>query len=214
MKTLLSLSLSVGLMIAVAGADAQMNANGLWALHNAGPHNSKSNTCSYLPINCREINTDGGDAGERNDIYIIAVDVMEVSATRYGLHCATPLYGPLYFYGWTSCSELDVPTAGWPGCGEGNAQTWSTTQPGPYVTLGILDVYVYSASKCIVPCADPRIGVAVFCDRSEPSPSCFSTNEAQHFVHMEFNSSGCSQSACRGDRVVTDSWGVVKSLYR
>ncbi len=162
------------------------NANGKWALHYAGPHDSVINTCDFLLVDCVDLDVAApGEAG-RYDIYVIAAEVVEVAGTRYGLFCD----GPFYFYGWTSCADLEIPTPGWPGCAEGIAQTFSTPRVGPYVTLGILDVYSYGSPSSLSAGIDPRVGFAEWCDGSQPSPLCNSTTSLWAFGVMGFGEYG------------------------
>jgi hypothetical protein len=194
-----------------ADAHAIKNDAGKWALHDAGPHNSKANTCGLAIGDCStEINIVGGGGGARDDIYVLAIDVEGIAGTRYGLCCD----GPFFFYGWTKCSDFEIPSPGWPGCGEANAQTWSAEQNGPHVTVGILDVYVYGSSACMSICIDSRVGFAEFCDLTQPSPICFSTVSAPHFGAVEFNGSGCGYNPCGVVATEQKSWGAVKSIYR
>jgi hypothetical protein len=212
MARLLLAALYLVTLPAIAYASPTKNEAGKWALHGAGTHNSKANTCAFQIVQCSdEISVYGGSIGERNDIYVLALDVHGIAGTRYGLCCD----GPLYFYGWTKCSDFEIPTQGWPGCGEANAQTWGAEQIGPFITIGILDVYVYGTSRCLCVCADPRVGFAEFCDGSEPSPLCIEKTHSAHFGCVEFNGSGCGYNPC-GTPVPTESssWGAVKALYR
>ncbi len=162
------------------------NKNGKWVLHYAGAHNSKTNTCSFDVVGCEEISVDAPGGPGRFDIYLLAVDVDEVAALRYGLYCE----GDFYFYGWTSCTDLELPTDGWPGCGEGNAQTWSAPQAGPHVTAGILDVYAYGSAVSLSTGADPRVGFAEWCDGSQPSPLCHKTTNPGAFGKVGFGVAG------------------------
>lgn len=212
MKKLLLVVIYITLIPAPAGAGATKNEARKWALHCAGIHNSKANTCGFEILQCSdEISVYGGVLGDRNDVYILALDVHGIAGTRYGLWCD----GPLYFYGWTKCSDFEIPTAGWPGCGEANAQTWTSERTGPFVTLGILDVYVYGTSRCMCVCADQRVGFAEFCDGSQPSPICIRKTEPVFFGCLEFNGSGCGYNPC-GTPVSEEagSWGALKALYR
>jgi hypothetical protein len=201
----------------VTDASADKNSNGKWALHNAGEHNSKTNTCDFVLTDCTQISTDAGAGPARNDIYVIAVDVVGIAGTRYGL-C---IDGPMFFYGWAKCSDFEIPSAGWPGSGEANAQTWGAEVAGPHVTLGILDAYFYSNTLCMCVCDDPRVGFAEFCDGTEPSPICVNTGAggtmpggSAHFGCVEFNGSQCGYNPCSIVPVEQRSWGSVKSLYR
>lgn len=212
MRSTILITICLTLLPTLAKGAPAKNEAGKWALHGAGVHSSKTNTCAFQVSQCTdEISVLGGSAGERNDIYILALDVHGIAGTRYGLCCD----GPLYFYGWTKCSDFEIPTAGWPGCGEGNAQTWTSEQTGPFVTIGILDVYVYGASQCLCVCADPRVGFAEYCDGSEPSPLCLQRTHPAYFGCTEFNGSGCGYNPC-GTPVSSEatSWGAVKALYR
>lgn len=218
MKKVLLVCLGVAVLcFMVSDANAAKNSNGKWALHDAGAHDAKNHTCGLTITDCAtDINVLGGGGGARDDIYIIAVDVAGISGTRYGLCCD----GPFFFYGWTKCSDFEIPTAGWPACGEANAQTWSAEQTGPHVTVGILDVYVYADSRCMSICVDDRVGFAEFCDGSEPSPICVRTNDGTlpggtaHFGSVEFNASGCGYNPCSIVPTEQKTWGSVKGLYR
>jgi hypothetical protein len=197
----------------VSDAAAVKNANGKWALHNAGTHDAKNNTCNFSLTDCNTgINVIGGNGGARQDIYVLAIDVVGIAGTRYGICCD----GPVFFYGWTKCSDFEIPTTGWPGCGEANAQTWTAEVAGPHVTVGILDTYIYANTACLSVCVDSRVGTAEFCDGSEPSPICFATDgtDSRYFGSVEFNGSGCGFNPCTIVPVEQRSWGSVKSLYR
>lgn len=197
-----------------ANADAFRNGNGKWILHNSGAHDAKNHTCAFVLDACTSINAVGPNGGARNDIYVIAIDVVEITATRYGLCCD----GPFWFYGWTSCADLELPTPGWPGCSEGNAQTFGLPQAGPFVTMGILDVYVYGDSQCMSICDDPRVGFSEWCDGTEPNPICINTRDhitgPNHYGAMSFNNSGCEFNPCSIVPTEEKTWGSVKSLYR
>jgi hypothetical protein len=161
------------------------NSNAKWALHYAGPHNAKANTCAFEITDCEDVIVNAPSAPGRYDVYVMAVDVDGVAGTRYGLMCD----GPFYFYGWTKCSDFEIPTAGWPGCGEANAQTWTAEQAGPHVTVGILDLYIYGSSS-LGTGADSRVGFAEWCDGSQPSPKCFQTNDPESFCTLGFGEPG------------------------
>lgn len=212
MKKAFLVFLGIALLFFMAtDASAVKNANGKWALHYAGAHDAKGHTCAFDVTSCTDINVVGPGWGARIDIYVIAVDVQEIGSTRYGISCN----GPFWIYGWTKCSDFEIPTAPWPRCGEGNAQTW-VQGPGPHVTVGILDLYVYPESACICTCVDPRVGYAEFCDSSAPSPICFQTygSDPRYFGCIGFNGSGCGHNPCGIVPTEQRSWGAVKSLYR
>jgi hypothetical protein len=161
------------------------NQRGKWALHYAGPHDSQINTCSFGVNDCGEVVVDAPSSPGRYDVYVIAVDVDAIAGTRYGLSCD----GSFYFYGWTQCTDYEIPTPGWPGCNEGNAQVWSSEQPGWHVTVGILDVYVYGPSS-ISTGPDPRKGFAEWCDGSMPQPICNQTWNPDAFSTVGFGIPG------------------------
>ncbi len=183
------------------------NNSGKWALHYAGAHNSKANTCDFVLEGCGDLVVEGPADPGRYDVYVIAIDVDRIAATRYGLDCD----GQFYFYGWMSCSSLEIPTEGWPGCGEGNAQSWSQEQPGPHVTIGILDVYVYEPSSLGV-APDPRTGWAEWCDGAVPSPVCRMTVSPEAFGSVGFGREGYDPS--QEVPVIETTWGKVKAIYR
>jgi hypothetical protein len=207
-RAILAVLIVVIISVAPGAADAEFNWNGSWALHYAGPHNAKANTCEFTVNDCWiELEYQAPDGSGHYDIYIIAGDVTGIAGTRYGL-CSEESF---FFYGWTKCSDFEIPTSGWPGIGEANAQTWSIEQPGPHVTVGILDVYVYGTSSFCV-CADDRVGFAEFCDGSEPSPLCNQKTEIKYFGCMGFGESGFNP--CLGDAAEQKTWGVIKSMYK
>ncbi len=212
MKKAFVAALGVALLCCmVANVHAVPNANAKWALHNAGVHDAKANTCDFVLTDCTGIVTDGGVGGERNDVYLIVVDVGEtdITATRYGICCD----GPFYFYGWSNCADLELPTENWPGCGEANAQTFSLPQAGPHVTFGIFDVYIYGNSMSMCICPDDRVGFAEHCDGSDPAPLCFQTTDPQYFGCLGFNGES-GYNPCSIVPAEEKSWGAVKSLYR
>jgi hypothetical protein len=211
----------IGLLMAVAavmclatGADAEKNANGKWALHYAGIHNSKTNDCSFVLDACGSIQTTGPSsvAAEHHDIYVIAVDVAAIAGARYGLVCD----GSFFFYSWQNCADLEIPTAGWPGCGESNAQTFFAEKPGPHVTLGIIELYVYPGANSMSTTIDTRTGInfASWCDGSEPSPICFETDgsDTRYFGQIGFNGQTGS-NPCGIVPTEIASWGKLKAMY-
>jgi hypothetical protein len=189
-------------------ADAAKNSNGAWTLHYAGPHNLQTNTCGFLVVDCTgQLDVDAPSGPGRYDVYVIATDVVGIAETSFGLSCD----GSFNFYGWTSCADSETPGAGWPGCGEGVTLNWVSEQPGPNVTLGILDLYVYGASSfCSGP--DPRLGEAGFCDASTPEPICVRMNDAYRYGCVGFGESGYQScpAPLPPDHV---TWGLIKSLY-
>jgi hypothetical protein len=169
-----------------------INGQGKWVLHFAGPHNAKANTCSYSIVDCMDIDADAPAGTGRYDVYVIAVDVDRIAGTRYGLSCD----GSFFFYGWTKCSDLEIPSSDWPGCGEANAQTWSLERTGPHVTVGILDVYTYGDARSLSIDVDSRVGFAEWCDGSQPHPQCKETTNPDVFGSVGFGVPGynpCSQ---------------------
>jgi hypothetical protein len=212
---MLPLACLAALCFTAADAGAVKNDYGKWALHDAGDHNAKLNTCAFVLSNCwPDANVMGRTGAGREDIYVIAADVEGIAGTRFGICCD----GPVFFYGWTSCGDFDVATVGWPACGGGNSIAWSGEQPGPNVTVGILDTYVYTGTQGICLCVDPRVGYAEWCDGTEPLPQCLSIspdnpNLMGYFSCVGFNGSP-GFNACIPGPVEQRSWGAVKSLYR
>jgi hypothetical protein len=219
-KVLLALLGVAFLCVMVADANAcYKHGNSKWALHYAGEHNSKLNTCAFTMTDCREAPTgqlvSSGPMGPgRFDAYILALDTNGIAGTRYGLCCDIP--SCFYFYGWTKCSDFEIPTAGWPACGGGNAQTWSVTQPAGHVTLGILDLYVYAGcGACLCMCDDPRKGFAEWCDGAVPEPWCCQISTTVYpaaFGCLCFGMPG--YNPCGIIATETSSWGAVKAIYR
>lgn len=211
-KVLLTLISVAFICLMTSDADAVKNSNAKWALHNAGGHDAKAHTCAFTVGDCNTgINIVGPVGGARNDIYILAIDVVGIAGTRYGLCCD----GPFWFYGWTKCSDLEIPTTGWPACGGANAQTWAAEVSGPNVTVGILDVYSYPSTVSMSVCVDSRVGFAQVCDGSQPSPICFQTDgsDTRYFGVMGFNGT-TGYNPCNVVPTEQRSWGSVKSLYR
>jgi hypothetical protein len=217
MKSLLALFLIVLVCAAATNATAAINSNGKYSIYVAGPHDSKANTCDYVKEYCTQgsveiINQDGG----RYDLYVIATDVNGLAGIRYGLRCEMTIGTPPYFYGWTGCSDFEIPSAGWPACGENNSEAWSSEQPGLNVTVGILDTYVYPGTIAkIGTWIDSRVGYAEMCDGSEPYPLCAKRFTYQYtaFGYVGVNRLGFNPcgAGCPTEAV---TWGAVKSLYR
>lgn len=186
------------------------NSDGKWGLHFAGPHDAGKNNCAFALTDCSEglPATDGPSGRGRYDVFVLALDVDAVAGTRYGLCCE----GSFYFYGWTSCSDFDVTTAGWPACGGGSSQTWGFEQRGPNVTIGVLDIYVYGASV-LEACVDSRTGFAEWCDGSSPSPVCDRVTDSGFFGAVGFGRPGYNPCDFGGAAEKT-SWGRLKSFYR
>jgi hypothetical protein len=214
MKKLLFGILSLAFMcMMVADANADKNGSAKWALHFAGEHNAKTNTCDYSVVDCFiEVVADAPPGPGRFDVYVLALDTDGIAGTRYGLCCPE---GGFWFYGWTKCSDFEIPTAGWPGCNGGNAQTWVAEQPVGHVTLGILDVYVYPGTAMMCACDDPRKGFAEWCDGTSPEPICKARTTAEYpqvFGCVGFGVPG--YNPCNIIATEKSSWGAVKSLYR
>jgi hypothetical protein len=214
-KTVSLLSFLPACVVLCTAAGGQSNSEGSWQLHFAGAHNPRANICALRVVSCEasprgDIVVDApGEAG-RYDVYVLALDVGGIAGTRYGVCCD----GAFYFYGWTKCSDFEIPTTGWPGGGEGNAQTWTSKQPGPHVTVGILDVYVYGVSSMCA-CADPRKGFAEFCNADSPNPACNSTSASGAFGCVGFGKPGHSSCGWGGEgKKEQTSWGRLKATYR
>ena len=201
-------------------AQAGYNWNAKFQLHYAGTHDAKANNCTFAVSTCSsDIVVDGGNVG-RYDVYVVAIDTDGIAGLRYGLACAA-VSADFYFYGWTNCADYEIPTAGWPGCGEGNAQTWVVQQPSGHVTVGILDVYAYGGAVTLCTAEDPRKSFAEWCDGTAPEPIRNKTTDSEvdpgvkdlYFGCVGFNgTSGVS----RCDEIANEkhSWGAIKSLYR
>jgi hypothetical protein len=205
----------IGLLIVVAAmmlfavnAQALKNAQGKFALHYAGAHDAKANTCDFTATVCNDIVVNGGGAG-RYDVYVIAVDVEGIAGCRYGVQVDG---AAMFFYGWTKCSSFEIPSSGWPGSGESNAQTWGAEVAGPHITLGILDVYAYSGTTFFKTVYDPRVGKGEFCDGTEPSPICADITEPYAFGAIGFNGN-TGTNPC-GVPVEPTSWGKLKAMYK
>ncbi len=224
MKKAFVLFLGVALLCFLAAdANAVKNANAKWALHYAGAHNAKTNSCAkdFNTAGCDGIVVTTTDTGHV-DIFVLAVDVAGIAGTRYGICCDYSGTAP-YFYGWTKCSALEIPTVepdyiAWPDCGAGNAQTWSTEQVGPIVPCGILEVYIYAGTASMSVCPDPREGFSEWCDGTQPSPVCFkildtNPDESKYYGSIHFDGTD-GYNPCSVVPVVQQSWGSVKSIYR
>ena len=217
MKKIAFLMTAVAVVLCLAGtAEAGFNWNAKFQLHYAGEHNDKVNTCALEVTDCTTgIVVDGPSGTGRYDIYVMALDADGIAGTRYGITCT----GNYYFYGWTSCSDLELPGPGWPGCNTGNAQTWGTTEQVGNVTVGILDVYVYDGATSICTTEDPRVGFAEWCDLTSPEPICNKTSEVElpardfYFSCVGFNGTpGVNRCGIIATEKV--SWGAIKSLFR
>jgi hypothetical protein len=199
----------------VIAADANAcykHGNSKWALHYAGEHNSKTNTCAFQVVDClTEVVVDAPAGPGRYDVYVLALDTNGIAGTRYGICCT----GSFWFYGWTKCSDFEIPTAGWPGCDEGNAQTWTAEQPPGHVTLGILDVYVYPGLPVLYTCDDPRKGFAEWCDGTSPEPWCCQLSRAEYPKAFGCIGFGCGgYNPCGAVPLEKTSWGAVKAIYQ
>lgn len=200
--------------VAVSKVDAnpgRKNSIGKWALHYAGPTNHKANTCD-MTFDCYDIQGNAPSGAGRSDIYVIGVDVDGVAKTWYGLSCE----GSFYFYGWRSCSDYDFPSDNWPGCGEGIVQEWTTEQPGPNVTMGILDVYVYGPGEISIS-DEPRFGYTKWCDGVNEwnYQICWRTPSSDEAISrgvVGFGQPG--YVPCGIVPVQRTTWGALKALYR
>jgi hypothetical protein len=164
------------------------NSDGMWVLHFAGPRGSEPPDCTFPIPNCWNAVVDATTAPGRYDIYVLAIDVEEIAGTRFSLDCGYP--GSKLFYGWTGCADIEDPTPGWPGCDEAISMTWSSPQSGPYVTVGILDVYIYPMQDYLRVEPDPRTGFAEWCDGREPVPNCYQTSDWDVFGAIGFGMPG------------------------
>jgi hypothetical protein len=209
-----------GMLVAVAASAITLSAGANpildmdWALHYAGPHDSQTNTCEFTVEVCLDaprgdLEVTAPSSPGRCDVYVLGINLtMRVASARYGICCD----GPVVFYGWTSCSDFETPTPGWPGSGEGNAQTWLTEQESFHLTMGVLDLYVYGGPLQICACPDPRTGYAEWCNGEDPTPQCIQVSHPAFLGCLGFGEPGynpCQYTATEGT-----SWGALKSLFR
>ncbi len=207
-----ALLFAVTLMFCVVpdGVDAK-NENTKFALHYAGTHDTKANTCDFAPpADCNDLVVDGGSGPARYDVYMIAIEIDAVTAIRYGITCAGD---PPFFYGWTNCADLEIPSETWPGCDEDIAQTYSTPQIASHVVFGIFEVYVYGGTTSLSTKVDTRVGFAEICDDEHPAPGCITFTAADRFATIGFNGTA-GVNPCEGIPVQQTTWAQVKSLYR
>jgi len=189
-----------------------------FGLHYAGPHASKVNTCDidFDSFQCgapgqSDYCVDAPGAVGRYDIYVVALCVDgDLAGARYGICCS----GQFYFYGWSKCSNFEIPTSGWPNCGEANSQTWTAQQPGSHVVMGLLDVYTYGEVSSLGLCPDPRVGFAEYCDGSVPSPNCKQFSQEWEFSVVGFGVAGYDACPCYPCALTGTTWGRVKALYQ
>jgi hypothetical protein len=204
---------------------ASYNRNAKFQLHFAGTHDAKTHTCTFQVTDCRtsplgQMVVDAPGGAGRYDVYVLAIDTSGIAGVRYGLWCT----GDFFFYGWTKCSLLEIPTSGWPGSGEGDAQTFGSQLPAGHITLGILDVYAYPGAVKMCTGNDPSSTPianewAQFCDASVPDPKCNKTNEvAPELEELYFGCVGFNGNPgvnrCGIIATEKQSWGLIKSLYR
>lgn len=211
LRELSALAVIILLACGASASHGYGNEEAKWGLHFAGTHDPKINTCSFVLSDCSSTSlvTESTETPGRYDLYVIALDVGAMAGTRYGICCE----GSFFFYGWTSCSDVEIPTPGWPGCGGGIVQAWSGERYGPHVTIGLLDLYAYGTSKLLSACADPRTGMGQWCDGSSPTPVCIEKTNAAYFGSVGFGTQGYNPCNPRGPGQQI-SWGRLKSVYR
>lgn len=222
MKKIALLFAFMAIFVLVTDAGAIKNQNVKYALHYAGPHDAKANTCDFTVADCNNLVVDGPTipSGEHMDIYVVAIDMEGIAGVRYGIDCVGGLHGEtiIYFYGWTKCCDLEIPTVPpdyveWPNCGAGNAQTWSAEQPGPNLVMGIFECYAYGDTESMSTTTDPRETFAEVCDGTQPSPICFKFSSLPHFGTVGFNGTPGINN-CSIIPTMNATWGTVKALYR
>jgi hypothetical protein len=220
MRTILIAFMAVGL-ISVAATETPCDPGGVaysWGLHYAGQHNSKVNTCGLTVVRCFEgpvvdLVSQGPEGPGDFDIYVVALCAYNgFQGTRFGL-CSADSF---YFYGWRSCGDLQTNTPGWPGRGEGVSVTWNDEQAGPFVTIGILDVYVYAGLSTMEICPDPRVGYCGWSGSRVPGQYKQTTNEWRPaFGVIGFGTQGYNPCPCPGVvPVERNTWGRIKATYR
>jgi hypothetical protein len=185
-----------------------------WGLHYAGPHNSKVNTCGLTVVRCfqdpqLDLVAEGPQGPGRFDIYIVALGVYGIQGTRFGL-CSNQHF---YFYQWTSCGDSQLYTPGWPGCGEGVSVIWNEEQPGPFVTIGILDVYAYPPVSTMEICPDPRVDYCGWFGSAIPQ-GYDEITDPRFFGVIGFGTEGYNPFPCPPDPVERNTWGRIKATYR
>jgi hypothetical protein len=188
---------------------AHKNEHGFWQLHIAGGHDPEANTCDLEIVDIFDVIVDAPASPGRYDIYIMGADLGGIAHSRFGLHCN----GSFLFYGWTTCSDAQIPSAGWPGCDEGVTLTWGFEQPPGHVTMGILDVYVYGGPAILCASPDPRVGYGEWCDATVPDPLCYRTANPCPFGCVGFGYPGYLATECGMVPVERSTWGSVKALY-
>jgi hypothetical protein len=205
------LTVVAGLLCVAVASSGYGNSDAKWGLHFAGSHDPRTNNCSFILTDCSDASliTEVSEGVGRYDVYVIALDVDAIGGTRYGIYCD----GSFFFYGWSPCSDLEVPTPSWPDCGEGIVQLWMMERYGPHVTLGVLDIYAYATSRLLGACPDPRVGVGEWCDGSAPTPVCDQTSESSYFGSVGFGIKGYNPCEAGGSGEAV-SWGKLKSVYR
>jgi hypothetical protein len=166
----------LALMAWTVSAGSAPNWCGKWALHYAGPHDVENNTCDLAVTSCGGVVVNAPAGPGYFDIYVLAMDVVEVKSTRFGLYGD----GQFYFYqsgsseyedAWRTCGDMQIRTHGWPGCGEGVAVTWTDPQIGSSFVIGVFSVYAYGMGA-IWTGPDPSAGIAQWCDGTMPEPRC------------------------------------------
>jgi hypothetical protein len=219
-QRILPVAAALALALSLCSPADAGNHNGKFALSFAGGHYVKMDRCNFNVNDCEaDLVTDvvelNGWAGIQDafDIHIVAIDVDEITAARFGLYGEVATGPAFEFTDWRSCAMLEIPTDGWPGLGEGNAVSWGAPQAGPNVVIGFVTLYIlpYTNAKL---CADvdPRVGFAEFCDGSEPVPHCDRTSYSSAFGCVGFNRLGYNPCTCLPAQ--SRSWGALKSLYR
>jgi hypothetical protein len=212
MKTRLAVLLCGVFLFSTATVAAANPVVSSWGLHWAGAHNPAANTCDFSVTDCAtnpkgELVVSVPVTSGRYDVYVMILQTGGVKATSFGVCCE----GPVDILGWTNCSDVESPSAGWPGCGEGDSLGWAVHQSGN-VTLGILDVEVYGSSAKLCVCPDPRLGYAEMC--YGPGPELFCDRQTAAFVFgcLGFGMEG--YNSCDSVSAERSTWGLMKALYR
>jgi hypothetical protein len=212
MKTWLLILLggvSFCMIVTVAAANPIVST---WGLHWAGAHNPQANTCDFHVTDCAttprgEIIVNAPATAGRYDVYVLILQSGGVKTTSFGICCE----GSIDILGWTNCADFESPSAGWPGCGEGDSLSWTANQHGN-VTLGILDVEVYGSPASLCVCPDPRLGFAEMCHGSGSNLYCDQHTAALFFGCLGFDMEG--YNPCEPVPVDLSTWGLMKALYK
>lgn len=111
------------------------------------------NPCDDLPVDpCSQFVTEG-EVLVSYDVYV-AVAHLDTDVGFRGTDFGLQYDAPLGVFDWTTCSDLEFPSGGWPASGSGNVLTWQHCQQniapgfpgeGGREFVGVLYVYAYGS---------------------------------------------------------------------